>query len=90
MQEVFKLGEEEKDGICGEATKGAPTGEASMPCKGKGAGRRKKAEKDRERRSGMRGQATRSTARDRRSVEKESSACPIIESTGALWGRHSE
>jgi len=62
------VGEERKDGTCDEAAKGAPAREGtSMSCKGKGAGRRKKAEKGRGRRSGAHGQTTRSTAR----VEKE-------------------
>jgi len=63
---VSVIEEGRKGSMCDKVTKGAP-------CKGKGIGRRKKVEEDRERRSSMRGQATKSTARDRRSVEKESS-----------------
>jgi len=85
---VSIIGKKEKGGMCSEAAKGTPTEEAGMPCKGKSAGRRKKVE-DKERKSGMYGQAMRSTARKRRGIEEKSSACPTMESTGILWGRYS-
>jgi len=60
-----------------------------MLCKEKSAGRRKKVEKNRERRSGMHSQAIKDTAKNKRSVEKESSTHPTTEDTRALWRRHS-
>jgi len=86
---VSTIEEEGKDGACDKATKGIPIEGASTPCEGKSAGRRKKIEEDRRRRGSACGQATRSTARDRRGVEKESSACPMTKGTAALWRRYS-
>jgi len=83
------MGEEEKGGVCGKAAKGIPIEGAGTPCKGKSTGRRKKVEEDKKRRSGAHGQAMRSVARDRKSVEKESSACFMTKGAGALWRRHS-
>jgi len=83
------MGEKEKSGACGKAAKGAPTKRAGMPCEERSIGRRKKIEEDRRRRSSARGQATRSAARDRRNVEKKSSACPMTKGTGVLWRRYS-
>ena len=77
------MGEERKDGMCGKATKGTPTGGASVPCKGKGAGRRKKVKKNRGGRGSTRDQAMRSAAK----VEKELSRRVKKESGGALWKR---
>jgi len=81
--------EKGKGGACGKAAKCTPTGEAGTPYKRKGAGRRKKAEKDRERRSGMHAQAMRSTARKRRSMEKKSGTCLMTEGAGTLQREHS-
>ena len=83
MQRVSVIGEEEKDSICSEAAKGAPTEEAGAPCKGKSTGRRKKVEEDGERRGSMCGQATRSTAR----VEKEFGGKVEKKSKETLWQR---
>jgi len=83
------MGEKEKGGVCGKAAKGVPTEGAGAPCKGKSAGRRKKVEENKRRRSGTHGQAMRSAARDRKSVEKESSARFMTKGTRALWRRHS-
>jgi len=58
------MGKKRKDSTCGKTTKGAPIGGAGVPCKGKGTERRKKIEENRERRGGVCGQATRSTARE--------------------------
>jgi len=77
------MGEERKGGVCGKATKGAPIEEASMPCKGKGTGSRKKVEESRRGRGSMRGQATRSAAR----VEEELSRRAKKKSRGTLWKR---
>jgi len=76
---VSIIGKKENGGVCSEAAKGTQTEEAGMPCKGKSAGRR----------SGTRGQATRSAARKRRGIKEKSSAHPIMESTGTLWERYS-
>ena len=59
--------EKGKGGVCGKATKGTPTEGASMPCKGKSTGRRKKVKESKGRRGSMYGQAMRSAAR----VEEE-------------------
>jgi len=59
-----------------------------MPCKRKGTGRKKKTEENKEKKSSTHGQAIRSITRNRRSVEK-SSACPMMESTKALWREYS-
>jgi len=48
---VSIVGKKEKGGAYGKATKGVPTEGAGTPCKGKGAGRRKKAEENRERKN---------------------------------------
>jgi len=77
------IGEEGRGSVCGKAIKGALTEGASMPCKGKSAGRRKKIEKSRGRRDGICGQATRSTAR----VEEELSKRAKEKSRGTLWKR---
>jgi len=69
--------------MCDKAIKGAPTEEASMPCKGKSAGRRKKVEKSRGRRDGIYDQATRSAVR----VEEELSRRAKEKSRGILWKR---
>jgi len=77
------MGKEEKGGMCGKATKGAPTKGTGMPCKGKSAGRRKKVEESREGGGGVCGQATRSTAR----IKKELNRGAEEESKRALWQR---
>jgi len=60
---VSIIGKEGKGSICSKATKSIPTEGTSMPCKGKSSGRRKEVEEDKERKSNMHGQATRSAAR---------------------------
>ena len=77
------MGEKEKGGMCGEATKGVPTKGASAPCKGKSAGKRKKVEENRRKRGSTHGQATRSAAR----MEEELSKRAEKKSRGALWKR---
>jgi len=77
------VGEEGKDGAYGKAMKGAPTEGTGMLCKRKGAGKRKKVEKSRGRRSSICGQAMRSTAK----VEEKLSRRVKKESRGALWKR---
>ena len=62
------MGKKRKDGTCGKTTKGAPTGGAGVPYKGKGTERRKDKEENRERRGSVHGQATRSTAKEWRSI----------------------
>ena len=47
------MGEKEKDGVCGKATKGVARRETSMLCEGRSAG--KKVKEDRERRDGTHG-----------------------------------
>ena len=73
--------EEEKDGMYGKAIKGALTERASIPYKGRSAGRRKKVEKGRERGGSTCGQATRSAAR----IEKEFGGRVKEESKEVLW-----
>jgi len=75
---VLIAGEKGKGSICGKATKGIARRETSAPCEGRSAG--KKVEEDRERRSGMRGQAMRGAAR----VEEEFSSIVEEKSRGAL------
>jgi len=77
------MGKKGKGGICSKATKGTPTEGASMPCKGKSAGRKKKVEEDRERRDSIHGQAMRSAAR----VEEELGGRVEKENRGTLWQR---
>jgi len=71
---------DEEGSTCGSATKGAAKEEAGTSHQGKGAGRRKEAEKSRGRWSGMCGQAMRSAAR----VEEKLSRRAKKESRGAL------
>jgi len=73
---VSIVGKEEKG-----STKGIPTEGASTPCKGKGAGKRKKVEESRGKRDSAHGQAIRSAAK----VEKEFGGRVEKESRGALW-----
>jgi len=75
------VGKERKGGMCGKAAKGALTEGAGVPCKEKGAEKRKKAKENRGRRSDARGQAMRSTAR----VEERLSRRVKEKSGGALW-----
>jgi len=70
--------------MCGKATKDIAREEAGMSHKGKSTGRREEAEESRGERSGVHGQATRSTAR----MEKELSRRAKEGSRGALWKRH--
>ena len=72
-----------KGGVCGKATKGAPTEGASTPCKGKSTGRRKKVEESRGGGGGMCDQAMRSAAR----IEKELNRGAEKESRRALRQR---
>jgi len=81
---VSIIGEKEKGGVCSKATKSAPTERASVPCKGKSVGRRKKVEEDRGKRSSVRGQATKSAAKKRKGIKEKSSVHPMIESAGTL------
>jgi len=73
--------------------KSAPTSgeEASMPQKRNSTGTKWKKEAE-ENRGGKGGMLCigRGTARNRRSVEKESGTHPITEGTEALWERHSK
>jgi len=50
--------------------------------------RRKEVEEDKGRRSGTCNQAMRSTARDKKSMEKKSSTRPTMKGARVLWGRH--
>jgi len=75
------VGKEKKGSMCGKATKGILTEGASMPCKGKGAGKRKKVEESREKRGSAHGQAIRNAAK----VEKEFGGRVEKEGRGALW-----
>jgi len=47
---VSIVSKEEKGSACGKATKGTARGEASMPYKGKSAGKEKEVEENREKR----------------------------------------
>ena len=77
------MGKEGKGGGCGKATKGTLTEEASMSCKGKSAGRRKKVKESKGGGGGTRGQATRSAAR----IEEELNRGAEEESGRALGQR---
>ena len=68
-----------KGGVYSKAAKGVPTEEASMPCKGRSAGKR--VEESRERESSACGKAMRSAAR----VKKELSGRIKEESREVLW-----
>jgi len=74
--------EERKGGICSKVTKGTPTKGASIPYKGRSAG--KEVEESRRKRGSACGLAMRSTARR---VEKEFSSGVEKESRGTLWRR---
>ena len=74
------IGEEGKGGTCGKATKGTPIEGASVPYKGKSAGRRKKVKESKGERGSACGQAMRSTAR----VEEELSRKAKKKSRGTL------
>jgi len=84
------MGEEGKDGACGKTTKGTLTEGASMPSKGKDAGRKKKVEKDKGGRSGACGQAIRNIVRRKRRVEEKSVAYFTMEGAIALWREYSQ
>jgi len=75
---VSIVDEKGKSDACGKATKGAAKGKASMPCKGKSAG--KEVEEGRKGGDGACGQATRSVAR----MKEEFNRRVKEESRGAL------
>ena len=78
------MGKEGKKGGTPQGGKSTPRKEeASASYQGKGTGRRKEVEESRGGRSGMRGQAMRSTAR----MEKELDGRAQKESRRALWQR---
>jgi len=72
---------ERKGNLCGKVTKGIPTEEASVLCKGKSIGKRKKVEEGKEKRCSTCGQATRSATK----VKEEFSGRVEKENRGALW-----
>jgi len=76
--------EKEKGGACGKTAEGTLTEEASVPSKGKGAGRKKKVEKDKRGRSSAHGQAMRNTVRRKRRVKEKSGIYFTMEGAIAL------
>ena len=77
------MGKEGKSGTCSKVTKGTPTEGASVPCKGKSTGRRKKIKESKGGGGSACSQATRSTVRMEEKLNREAEE----ESRRVLWQR---